>query len=228
MTHIIIHNRVEILQTYLLDLLSKLLSRDIKLMDLDRIPDIHILRKTGSSIGIDEVKDLQKDMIYKPFELEYQIAVIMDSHLLTDEAQNAFLKTLEESSDSSIYILLLNNEKNLLPTILSRGTKHYIKAQKEQTLDSIRPEILETELVDQFQIIENLAKEKNDDLVNMLVEISKYFREQLRIDIQNGGDVQNSLKKVEIVNTALARLKANGNKRLVVENLFIQLSTNSN
>lgn len=224
MTHIIIHNRREILESYLLDLLSKLLSRDIKLVDLDRIPDIHVLRKTGSSIGIDEVKEVQKDMIFKPFELQYQIAIIMDSQFLTDEAQNAFLKTLEESSDFSIYILLLNNERNLLPTILSRGTKHYIKAQKEQEIEHLRPEILDNELADQFQTIEIMAKEKNDDLLIMLNELANYFRELLRKDIQSGGDVKESLTRVELVNTAIARLKANGNKRLVVENLFIQLS----
>ncbi|MFH1845576.1 MAG: DNA polymerase III subunit [bacterium] len=54
------------------------------------------------------------------FQGRYKIAVVSDGHRMTNEAANAFLKTLEEPSPASLIMLLTSNRTGLLPTILSR------------------------------------------------------------------------------------------------------------
>jgi hypothetical protein len=91
MTHIIIHTNRDVREKYLVRLLSHILKRkDLTLAQLLKIPDIHILRNDENSFGIEDVKKLQKEMVYQPYEEEYQIAVIFDSFKLTEEAQKFF------------------------------------------------------------------------------------------------------------------------------------------
>ena len=58
-----------------------------------RNPDIHILEGSNiKSIGIEDVKDFQKDMVFTPFKELVQIGVVFNSERLTAQAQNSFLK----------------------------------------------------------------------------------------------------------------------------------------
>ncbi len=132
MTHIVVHTNPAVRQRYLLKLVNHLLQKEFTDSQLYNIPDLHFVNEKNGSIGIEIVKELQKQMIYKPFNEIYQIGVISQAHLLTHEAQNALLKTLEEQPETTAYILLLDNEKNVLETILSRGVKHYVKEQDKK------------------------------------------------------------------------------------------------
>jgi hypothetical protein len=225
MTHIVIHNSSNVAQEYLLTLTGKLLGRKIpQLTDLQSNPDFHGLAKGGESIGIEDVKKLQKEMVYQPFQEDFQIGVIFNAHNLTTEAQNALLKTLEEQPATTEYILLVNNEKNLLPTIVSRGIKHYVKTRSpKKEAKPPRPEILDMDLVDQFAQIEKLAKEGG--INPMLESLLHYFRNSLTEGIRKKREeeVAANRRAVETVTTAQIRLKANGNKKLVLENMMLHL-----
>ena len=75
--------------------------------------------KTKASIGIDQIRDMQHQLSIKPNGPRY--LVIMDeSGLMTEEAQNCLLKTLEEPPGASVVVLLTDNSEALLPTIRSR------------------------------------------------------------------------------------------------------------
>lgn len=81
--------------------------------------DLHIL-ETKQSLGIDEIRDLQRILSLKPHSGKYKIAIIGEAHLMTIQAQNALLKTLEEPPGKAILILTTTSEFLLLPTIVSR------------------------------------------------------------------------------------------------------------
>lgn len=85
-------------------------------------PDVKILGPTSlkHSIGIDEVRLVERFLIKKPLKSKENIVIIENANLLTLQAQNAILKTLEEPPKNSKIILETQNEKKLLPTILSR------------------------------------------------------------------------------------------------------------
>lgn len=75
----------------------------------------------AKSIGIEKVKELiHKNSDIKPYESRNKIFIIEDAELMTVAAQNAILKTIEEPNEYNIFILLVQNEKLFLQTILSR------------------------------------------------------------------------------------------------------------
>lgn len=72
------------------------------------------------SIGIEDVKLMQKKISLKPMKSPTKAVIIEDAHLLTTEAQNALLKVLEEPPANTILILGTDSKEALLPTIRSR------------------------------------------------------------------------------------------------------------
>ena len=79
-----------------------------------------IFLDSPNTIGIDEIRDLQKKLSLKPYGPGPKIAIINNAQNLTTEAQNAFLKTLEESPKNSQIILSAPTSEVLLPTVVSR------------------------------------------------------------------------------------------------------------
>lgn len=77
----------------------------------------------GKAIGIDAARQLEKFLALKvPGKADHdRLVIIEDAHLLTAEAQNALLKTLEEPPEGTILILTANHEQTVLPTIRSRA-----------------------------------------------------------------------------------------------------------
>lgn len=82
----------------------------------------HLQPSDGKAIGIEAVRDLEHFLSLKiPGRRSVaRIAIIENAHLLTIEAQNALLKTLEEPPADTVMILTTAQEQSLLPTIRSR------------------------------------------------------------------------------------------------------------
>lgn len=74
----------------------------------------------ASNRGIDDIKDLREKANFPPSEGRYKIYIIDEVHMLTTEAFNALLKTLEEPPRHVVFILATTEPNKLLPTILSR------------------------------------------------------------------------------------------------------------
>lgn len=71
-------------------------------------------------IGIAQVRELQRQLGFKPYCSDFKIAVIDEAEKMTREAANSFLKTLEEPSAQSLIFLITSAPQALLPTIVSR------------------------------------------------------------------------------------------------------------
>ena len=97
--------------------LSKIL---LNTNNLEYSPDyIDISSNENSSIKIEKIRDLQKDIIVKPHS-NYKIYLIDEADKLTEQAQNALLKTLEEPPSYIVFILITSNKEKILDTIKSR------------------------------------------------------------------------------------------------------------
>ena len=85
-------------------------------------PDIiTVTHEKPSSISVDEIREqLNGDILIKPYSSPYKIYIIPEADLMTVQAQNALLKTLEEPPEYAIIFLLTENADNLLATIRSR------------------------------------------------------------------------------------------------------------
>ncbi len=74
----------------------------------------------ASNRGIDEIRDLREKIKYKPVEGRYKIYIIDEVHMLTSEAFNALLKTLEEPPADTLFILATTEPQKVPVTISSR------------------------------------------------------------------------------------------------------------
>lgn len=74
----------------------------------------------ASNRGVDEIRDLRDKVKFAPTEVRYKVYIVDEVHMLTTEAFNALLKTLEEPPDHVIFILATTEPHKLPPTIRSR------------------------------------------------------------------------------------------------------------
>lgn len=102
-------------------------------------PDFTVIEPEGNAIKIDQIRELVKKVYEKPIVSNKKVYIINDSNLMTKEAQNSLLKTLEEPPEYVTIILIASNENLFLPTIKSRCTKIIFN----KLLDNELKEILE-------------------------------------------------------------------------------------
>lgn len=82
----------------------------------------------ASNRGIDEIRNLKEAIRFAPSQKNgYKIYIIDEAHMLTKDACNALLKTLEEPPQNTIFILATTDAHKMLPTILSRVQKFDFK-----------------------------------------------------------------------------------------------------
>ncbi len=81
----------------------------------------------ASNRGIDEIRELRQRVHITPSSAKYKIYIIDEVHMLTREAFNALLKTLEEPPDHSIFILATTEPHKLPETIVSRTQRFNFK-----------------------------------------------------------------------------------------------------
>jgi DNA polymerase-3 subunit delta' len=85
-------------------------------------PDVYWVGPESKSrrIMVDQIRELERSIVLKATMARLKVGIITDAECLNEQAQNAFLKTLEEPPARTIIILLSAEPQRLLPTILSR------------------------------------------------------------------------------------------------------------
>ena len=86
-------------------------------------PDvIFVKREDGkATMGVDVIRELRQDVSIAPNELPVKLYIMEEAHLMTEQAQNAFLLTLEEPPAYVIFLLLCETSASLLETVRSRA-----------------------------------------------------------------------------------------------------------
>lgn len=92
------------------------------LLGSERSPDLHILEPEGKSglYAIDTLRDMIDKEHAAPFEAPGKVFILADADRMQPASANALLKTLEEPTADTTFILLSSNPQEILPTILSR------------------------------------------------------------------------------------------------------------
>jgi len=126
-------------------------------IDNNQHPDVHMIQSDNAEIKIEYIRQLQRDISFKPYEGRKKVFMIDNAHRLTAEASSALLKILEEPPKNSLIILITDKPALLFKTIISR-----CKISKFYPLARIKlQEILE----------------KNYDLNTPLAHFLAYFSE---------------------------------------------------
>src|SRR5580704_11890361 len=82
----------------------------------------------ASNRGIDQVRELRDMVRYAPVGGRYKIIILDEAHMLTDEASNALLKTLEEPPDKVVFVMSTTEPDELADTIRSRSQHFHFRA----------------------------------------------------------------------------------------------------
>ena len=88
----------------------------------------------ASNRGIDDVRAIRDGVSVLPFESKYKVYIVDEVHMLTKEAFNALLKTLEEPPSHAVFILATTEIEKLPDTIVSRCETHQFKKPNQQIL----------------------------------------------------------------------------------------------
>ena len=96
-------------------------------------PDV-IEIDAASNRGIDDIRDLIDKVKYAPIKGKYKVYIIDEVHMMTPEAFNALLKTLEEPPSNVVFILATTEPYKLMPTILSRVQRYDFSKVKDSDL----------------------------------------------------------------------------------------------
>jgi DNA polymerase-3 subunit delta' len=85
-------------------------------------PDVLLIEpeKEGRAIKIGQIREIERQLGFSPVSANYRVMIIDPAERMTDEAANAFLKTLEEPPPRNVFILTARDPGDLLPTIVSR------------------------------------------------------------------------------------------------------------
>ncbi len=98
-------------------------------------PDIIRVLHEKATIGVDDIRtQLNNDIQVKPYSSRYKIYIIDEAEKMTEAAQNALLKTIEEPPEYAVIMLLSNNLEAFLPTILSRCVTLNMKTVPKESI----------------------------------------------------------------------------------------------
>lgn len=89
-------------------------------IDHNNHPDLQIVEPDGQQIKIEQIRELQKNLSFRPVESTRRVCLIDQADRMNPAAANALLKTLEEPSSETLIILLSARPEALLTTVLSR------------------------------------------------------------------------------------------------------------
>lgn len=103
-------------------------------------PDFIFIEPVGKEIQISQIRDLSLRLAEKPSFSRYKSAILDQVHLMNQEAQNSFLKTLEEPKGNTILILITEYPERLFPTILSRVQKIKFYPPKKEEIKNFLKE----------------------------------------------------------------------------------------
>ena len=82
----------------------------------------------ASNRGIDQVRELREMVRYAPAGARHKVVILDEAHMLTPEASNALLKTLEEPPDRVIFVMATTEPEKLVDTIRSRAQHFHFRA----------------------------------------------------------------------------------------------------
>ncbi len=139
----------------------------------------------ASNRGIDEIRDLKEKVNYAPNMTRYKVYIIDEVHMITKEASNAFLKTLEEPPPHAIFVLATTEPHKVIPTILSRCQRFDFRRLSQSAVISKLEFICKQENIDvESETLRLVAKATTGslrDAENLLEQLVAYYGHHIEL-----------------------------------------------
>jgi len=140
----------------------------------------------ASNRGIDDIRDLREKVNFAPREGRYKIYIIDEVHMLTTEAFNALLKTLEEPPAYVVFILATTEPNKLPPTILSRCMRFdFTRITTTKIVDRLREVVTDSGIEAEDKALVEIARSSQGsvrDALSLLDKAMAFGKEKLSYD----------------------------------------------
>jgi DNA polymerase III subunit gamma/tau len=132
----------------------------------------------ASNRGIDQIRELREMVRYAPAAGRYKVIILDEAHMLTDEASNALLKTLEEPPDRVIFVMATTEPENLADTIRSRSQHFHFRALQFNEITAALSDIAKKESLEiesgALAVIARAAEGSLRDALSLLEQARAY------------------------------------------------------
>lgn len=141
----------------------------------------------ASNNGVDNIRELIEESKYTPQNIKYKVYIIDEVHMLSKSAFNALLKTLEEPSKNTIFILATTEEDKVPATIYSRCQQYQFKLISNDDItkalaNTLNKESIEYDSIETLQYISKLADGGLRNALSILDQCITYDTNKVSID----------------------------------------------
>jgi DNA polymerase-3 subunit gamma/tau len=139
----------------------------------------------ASNTGVDDIRSLREKVNYAPNQARYKVYIIDEVHMLSNNASNALLKTLEEPPPHVIFILATTEAHKILPTIISRCQRFDFRRLSQADVISKLTRICGTEGIqiepEALRLIAKSATGSLRDAENLLEQLTTYYGSEIEL-----------------------------------------------
>ncbi|MBR5314073.1 MAG: hypothetical protein IKU45_01520 [Clostridia bacterium] len=128
------------------------------------------------TIGVDQIRDLRSSAYIKPSEEDIKVYIISNAEAMTEQAQNVFLKVLEEPPKNVYFFMLCENTSNILATVKSRAPVLKMQVFSDEELSAYlinnnsTAKALQMNNPDEFSLIVRIAEGKIGQAERLLAD----------------------------------------------------------
>ncbi len=143
----------------------------------------------ASNRGIDEIREIRDHVAYTPTMGKYKIYIVDEVHMLTTEAFNALLKTLEEPPDYVIFILATTEPHKLPMTVLSRCQRFDFYRLSERKIIAQLQEVVNSKDIsasqDSLAVIAKKSEGGMRDALSLLDQCLSYLGDDQQLELKH-------------------------------------------
>jgi len=194
---------------------ARILARKLSVTDKDLYE-----MDAASNRGIDDIRELREGVYAMPFESPYKFYIIDEAHMLTKEAWNALLKTLEEPPAHVIFVLATTDRDKVPDTIQSRCEVYTFKQPTREILAQIVTDVAKKEGYSlersAAELVALLAEGSFRDALSILQKVLTVSKDK-KVDVAEVEEVSGAPRSelVRSILSAIAKKDANAALRAI-------------
>ncbi len=164
----------------------------------------------ASNRGVEEIRNIVEKINFMPSQSRKKVYIIDEAHMLTNQASNAFLKTLEEPPNHVIFILCTTESQNLIPTLVSRCQRYdFRRITTNKIADQLQKIAIKENIIasnDALQLIAKNAVGSLRDAENLFEQISVSYNNDITVsNVEDILGIANEYTFIPLVNSLLTK-----------------------
>jgi DNA polymerase-3 subunit gamma/tau len=140
----------------------------------------------ASNRSVDDVRDLRERVAYAPSGGHWKVYILDEAHMLTKEAWNAFLKTLEEPPPNTVFVLATTESHKVMPTIADRCQRFDFQRPSLEQISEVLTRVADSESIQvedtAVAMIARSAQGSFRDALGTLDQLVAYGGQQVGLD----------------------------------------------